>query len=76
MYYSYIFVNNFIRKKRVEGLFKRQISNYLNFLWRANKRVIDRDVLKDLPLSIRTDIHIFKYSSAINKSFIFKNCKN
>lgn len=76
LYYSYIFVNNFIRKKRVEGLFKRQISNYLNFLWRANKRVIDRDILKDLPLSIRTDIHIFKYSSAITKSFIFKDPYN
>jgi voltage-gated potassium channel len=73
LYTSYIFVNDFIKKKRVENLFKRQVSNYLNFLWRANKRVIDREILKQLPLSIATDVQIFKYSLAVNNSFIFKD---
>ena len=70
---SYNFVIEFIKKKRVDVVFNRQVNDYFNYLWQSNKGNIDSEIIKQLPNSMMCDIQMYRYNSAIVQSQIFKD---
>lgn len=70
---SYTFVVDFIKKKRVDQAFTRQVDDYFNYLWQSNTTYIDQIIVKQFPLGIMADVQMFRYSSAMDSSVIFKD---
>ena len=73
LFESYSFVLDFIQKKRVDVAFKRQVNEYFNYLWQSNKGTIEREILKQLPLTIMCDVQMYIYKDTISNSQIFKD---
>ena len=70
---SYNTVIDFIKKKRVDTAFNRQVNDYFNYLWQSNKGNIDSEIIRQLPIGIMADIQIYRFNSAVENSQIFKD---
>lgn len=73
---SYLYVKDFVKKKKVDGKFNKLVEDYYNYLWQNSKGILEEDILKDLPASIKTSIQISRFSIAIGRSQVFKNSQD
>lgn len=70
---SYLYVKDFLKKKKVESIFSGLIEDYYNFIWHDSQGLTEDKILKELPHSIKSAIQIFRYSKAITASQVFKD---
>ncbi|CAG9319774.1 unnamed protein product [Blepharisma stoltei] len=69
---NYEYVRDFIKKKKVDQQFMKQINDYFNYLWKANKGIIDQDILKHLTPTLMSDIQLYRYREAVQNSQLFR----
>lgn len=70
---SYIYVMNFVRKKKVDKIFSGIAEDYYNHIWHSSKGIMENSILDELPHSIKISIQMYTYSNSIIASHIFKD---
>ena len=73
---SYLYIKDFLRKKKVENIFSGLIEDYYNYIWHDSQGLTEDKILKELPHSIKSAVQIFRYSKAIMASQVFKDANS
>jgi CRP-like cAMP-binding protein len=65
-------INTFMKYRNIPFVLQERINNYYTYLWESRRGYDERSVLKDLPVSLKTQVSLFLNKDIIEKVPIFK----
>ncbi len=65
-------INTFMKYRNIPFTLQERINNYYTYLWESRRGYDERSVLKDLPVSLKTQVSLFLNQDIIEKVPIFK----
>ncbi len=70
---KYQFTMSRVRNSKVPKHIATSVNNYYDYMWAQNKGFDEEDYINHLPDSLRSDIMLCRYQSAIESSLVFKD---
>lgn len=65
-------INTFIKHRSIPGPLQRRINDYYDYLWESRRGYDESQVLKDLPVSLKTQVSLYLNKEIIEKVPLFK----
>jgi CRP-like cAMP-binding protein len=70
---SYLYVADFLVKKKIYKNLGKQVDDYFKYIWSISIGIDENEILNELPPNIVSDIQLFRYKHTLSDSSVFKD---